>query len=145
MMRPGDSRAELRRALRALPAKRRRALARAVREGRAVDDPRDAASAVAWARRIQAVPIPGWLLPREKPHGRRAVLWLLHGAWISAVVVAAVLVPAWRAGGIVRWRAHASGALERTRSRATKPRAPRGVGERGRLPPPALAHRRQHS
>jgi len=102
-MRPGDSRAELRRALRALPAKRRRALARAVREGRAVDDPRDAASAVAWARRIQAVPIPGWLLPREKPHGRRAVLWLLHGAWISAVVVAAVLVPAWRAGGIVRW------------------------------------------
>jgi len=103
MMRPGDSRAELRRALRALPAKRRRALARAVREGRAVDDPRDAASAVAWARRIQAVPIPGWLLPREKPHGRRAVLWLLHGAWISAVVVAAVLVPAWRAGGIVRW------------------------------------------
>ena len=103
MMRPGDSRAELRRALRGLPAKRRRALARAVREGRAVDDPRDAASAVAWARRIQAVPIPGWLLPREKPHGRRAVLWLLHGAWISAVVVAAVLVPAWRAGGIVRW------------------------------------------
>ena len=103
MMRPGDSRAELRRALRGLPAKRRRALARAVREGRAVDDPRDAALAVARARRIQAVPIPGWLLPREKPHGRRAVLWLLHGAWISAVVVAAVLVPAWRAGGIVRW------------------------------------------
>src|SRR5204863_5320602 len=89
-------------ALRSLPAKRRRALARAVREGRAVDDPRDAALAVASARRIQAVPIPRWLLPREKPRGGRAVLWVLHAAWISAVVVAALLVPAWRAGGILR-------------------------------------------
>ena len=68
-----------------------------------MDNPRDAALAVAWARRIQAVPVPGWLVPREKPYGGRAVLWLLHAAWISAVVVAAVLVPAWHAGGIVRW------------------------------------------
>jgi len=90
-------------ALRSLPAKRRRAIARSVRAGRAVDDPRDAALAVAWARRIQAVRLPRWLLLREKPHGGRTVLWVVHAAWISAVVAAAVLVPAWRAGGIVRW------------------------------------------
>ena len=68
-----------------------------------MEDPRDAALAVGWARRIQATPLPRWLLPRERPHGGRAVLWLLHGAWVAAVVLAAVVVPAWRAGGVVRW------------------------------------------
>jgi len=97
------SRADVRRALRALPPARRRALARAVREGRAVDDPRDAALAVAWARRAQATSWPGWLLPRERPYGRRALLWLLHAAWIVLVVVGAIVVPAWRAGGVLRW------------------------------------------
>ena len=30
-------------------------------------------------------------------------MWLLHGTWVAAVVVAAVVVPVWRAGGVVRW------------------------------------------
>ncbi len=97
------SRADLRRALRALPPERRRALARAVREGRAVHDPRDAALAVAWARRLQAVPWLGWVLPRTRPHGRRAILWLLHAAWVVAAVVAADVVLIWRSGGILGW------------------------------------------
>jgi hypothetical protein len=68
-----------------------------------VADPRDAALAAAWARQAQAARWPGWLLPRTRPRGRRAVLWLLHAAWIAVVVVAAVVVPLWRSGGIVRW------------------------------------------
>jgi hypothetical protein len=100
---------DLRRALRALPRGRRRALSRAVREGRAVDDPRDAALAVALARRIQASSnLPRWLVhwPRERPHGRRAALWLLYAVWLVASVVLGLTLAAghfWESGGIVRW------------------------------------------
>src|SRR6266480_6728083 len=95
--------ADLRRALRALPRDRRRALGRAVREGRAADDPRDAALAVAVARRIQATPWPRWGLPRTRPRGRQALVWSAHATWLIAAVIVAVVVPAWRIGGIVRW------------------------------------------
>lgn len=89
--------------MRVLSPERRRALVRAVREGRAVDDPRDARVAVAWAQRAQAAWWPKWLLPQTRPHGRRAVLWVLHVAWILVAIVTAVVVPTWRGGGILRW------------------------------------------
>jgi hypothetical protein len=95
--------ADLRRALRALPLRRRRAIARAVREGRAADDPRDAAMALAVAQRIQASPWPRWALPQARPRGRSALLWSAHAIWVLAVVLATVIVPAWRIGGNLRW------------------------------------------
>jgi hypothetical protein len=98
------SRADLRRALRALPPDRRRTIARAIREGRVVDDPRDAALAVAVARRIQATPWPRWALPRTRPHGRRAVLWLLHAAWVTAAFVVAIIFALISSiGGVLIW------------------------------------------
>ena len=97
------SRTAVRRAMRALPSERRRAVVRAVRDGRAVDDPRDAPLAVAWARRVQTAWWPRWFLPQTRPRGRRAVLWLLHVAWIVVVIVTAVVVPTWRGGGVLRW------------------------------------------
>jgi len=100
---PNLSGVGLRSALRALPRERRRALSRAIREGRAVDDHRDAALAVAWARRVQAAPWPKWILPRTRPRGRRAFLWLLHAAWLVVALVAVIVVPFWRSGGIARW------------------------------------------
>jgi hypothetical protein len=102
-MRPDRSPGGFRRRLRALPANRRQAVARAIRNGRAVEDPRDAPLAVEWAQRIESVRMPRWILPRKRPHGLWAVLWLLHGTWIAAVVVTAIVIPAWRAGGLVRW------------------------------------------
>jgi hypothetical protein len=92
----------LRRALRALPRERRRALVRAVREGRAVDDPRDAALAVAWARRIQVARWVGWALPKTRPQGRRAILWMAHGMWVILTLVVAVVF-AWQSLGVMRW------------------------------------------
>jgi hypothetical protein len=89
--------------MRALPSKRRRAVVRAVRDGRAVNDPRDAHLAVAWARRAQAVWWPRWFLPQTRPHGWVAVLWFLHAAWILVVVAAAIVIPTWRGGGVLRW------------------------------------------
>lgn len=100
---PNLSSPDLRRALRALPPKRRRGLMRAVREGRAVDDPRDAALAVAVTRRIQATRWPRWVLPETRPRGRRALLWGAHATWLVLVLVAAVIVPVWRINGIGRW------------------------------------------
>ena len=41
--------------------------------------------------------------PQTRPRGRRAVLWLLHVAWIVVVIVTAVVVPTWRGGGVLRW------------------------------------------
>jgi hypothetical protein len=100
---PADlSGADLRRALRALSPQRRREIARAVREGRAVDDSRDAALAVAWARRVQAAPWLKWVLPETRPHGRRAVLWLLHATWFLLAVATAVAF-AWESLGLARW------------------------------------------
>jgi hypothetical protein len=97
------SRADLRSALRALPRQRRRSLARAVRAGRAVEDPQDAALAVGWARRAQATPWPRWVLPRTRPRGRRALLWLLHAGWILLAIGIGVVLPIWRSGGMLRW------------------------------------------
>jgi hypothetical protein len=89
--------------MRALPPERRRALLRAIRDGRAVDDRRDAQLAVAWAQRVQAAWWPRWLLPQKRPHGLRAALWLVHAFWIVVAVVTAVGVSAWRSDRIVRW------------------------------------------
>jgi hypothetical protein len=94
---------DLRRAMRALPPKRRRALVRAVRDGRAVDDSRDAHLAVMWAQRAQAAWWPKWFLPQERPRGGRALLWLVHVGWVLAAIVAVIVIPMWRGGGTVRW------------------------------------------
>jgi hypothetical protein len=89
--------------MRALPPKQRRAIVRAVRDGRAVDDPRDAHLAVMWAQRVQAAWWPKWFLPQERPRGRRALLWLLHVGWVLGAIVIVVVVPMWRGGGALRW------------------------------------------
>ena len=99
--------AELRRALRALPRERRRALARAIRNGRAVEDPRDAALAVRWARRVQAAYWPRWMLPQSRPRGRRGVLWSAHAVWLLAAL-ALVLASMWSRLGFLRWALLAS-------------------------------------
>jgi hypothetical protein len=68
-----------------------------------VDDPRDAALAVAWARRIQAAWWPGFALPRSRPQGRRALLWVLHATWTIAVVAVLFAGIVSRSHGIIRW------------------------------------------
>src|SRR6266545_6343965 len=101
--RANPSRAELQRALRHLPDSRRRALLRAVRQGRAVDDPRDATLAVAWARRVQDISWPRWVLPQTRPHGRGAALWTLHGAWLAGALLLAAVQARLAVGGILGW------------------------------------------
>ncbi len=101
--RANPSRAELRRALRRLPGSRRRALLRAVRQGRAVDEPRDATLAVAWARRVQVFSWPRWVLPQTRPHGRGAALWLLHGAWLAGALLLTAVQIQLAVGRILGW------------------------------------------
>jgi hypothetical protein len=93
----------LRREIRSLPRERRRELGRAVREGRTVVDPRDAALAVAWAQRMQRMWWPSWFLPATRPHGGRAALWGVHGAWVVVVIVTALIGATWHRGDIIRW------------------------------------------
>ncbi|MDX6482156.1 MAG: hypothetical protein QOG85_2666 [Gaiellaceae bacterium] len=77
---------EIRAELRKLPRDRRRDIVEAIRAGRAVTDPRDAPLAAAWAeyldRRRFTWVWPRWVMPRERPRGRSAWLWLLHLASI---------------------------------------------------------------
>src|SRR5438445_13077500 len=95
---------EIRRRLRQLPRERRKDVLNAIRGGRKVKDPRDAALAVAWAEKLDAKRRgwPGWLMPRTRPVGRRAWAWLLHVIWIAGAVAAAssivwpVLPQVWR-------------------------------------------------
>jgi hypothetical protein len=79
-------------------------MASAIRDGRAVRDPRDAPLAAAWAEAISvnAVRAPQWLLPlARRPRGWRAKVWLLHLVWVTAAVAYAyytlwrVLTGAW--------------------------------------------------
>ena len=56
-----------------------------------MEDPRDAALAVAWAQRLQQVSWPRWALPRTRPHGWRRWLWLAHLVWILAAGAIAVV------------------------------------------------------
>jgi hypothetical protein len=102
---PSKAGKNLRREIRSLPRERRRALGRAVREGRAVDDPRDVELAVAWAQRVQRSWGARWLLPAIRPHGKRAFLWCVHAAWVVAVIVTALIGATWHRGGIIRWAA----------------------------------------
>ena len=70
-----------------------------------MDDPRDAALAVAWARRVQTAPWVRWALPERKPQGRRALLWLLHAACVLVALLVAIVL-AWRDLGnlgTLRW------------------------------------------
>ena len=78
---------ELRRELRGLPRERRRDVVSAIRKGRAVANPRDAALAVAWAEHLQAVSWPRWIMPRTRPEGWRAWAWCLHGLWVLGAFV----------------------------------------------------------
>jgi len=77
---------EIRRQLRQLPRERRRDIGAAIRAGRAVSDPRDAALAAAWAEQLvaKARGWPSWVMPRTRPTGWRAWAWLLHLIWIVA-------------------------------------------------------------
>lgn len=94
---------DVRRALRHLPREHRKDLIAAIRAGRAVNDPRDAALAVAWAERLQRVRWPGWVMLRSRPRGKRAWLWLLHLAWIVAALAVA-LATLWSSlPGVWRW------------------------------------------
>lgn len=94
---------DVRRAVRRLPRDRRKDIIRAIRAGRAVSDPRDAALAVGWAERLERFRWPGWLMPRSRPQGRRAWLWLAHLAWIVAALVVA-LASLWSSiPGVWRW------------------------------------------
>jgi MFS family permease len=96
-------RAETFRAIRALPKERRRELTRAVRAGRAVEDPRDRALAAEWARTFTDAWWPRWLLPRERPSGRGRVLWLLHAAWLLATFIFVAVGFAASSHGSWRW------------------------------------------
>jgi hypothetical protein len=97
------TRVEAFRAIRALPKDRRRELMRAVRAGRAVDDPRDRTLAADWARTFSDAWWPRWLLPRERPRGKARILWLLHGAWLIAVLAYADVQIASLTHGVQRW------------------------------------------
>jgi hypothetical protein len=74
-----------------------------------VDDPRDAALAVAWAENLggQRGSWPWWMTPRRRPTGWRAWAWGFHLAWMLAAVAYAcvVVVPGvWDAlPGFSRW------------------------------------------
>jgi len=96
---------DLRREIRSLPRERRRELGRAVRDGRAVDDPRDAELAVAWAQRVQRNRWPSWFVPATRPHGKRAFLWCVHAAWVFAVIAVTLIGATWHRGEIIRWAA----------------------------------------
>jgi hypothetical protein len=94
---------DVRRAVRQLPRERRKDVLAAIRAGRAVNDPRDAVLAVAWAERLGKVRWPAWVMPRERPHGKRRWLWLLHLTWVVGAVVVA-LISSWSSiPGIWRW------------------------------------------
>lgn len=94
---------DVRRAIRRLPRDRRKDIISSIRAGRAVSDPRDAALAVAWAERLERFRWPGWLMPRSRPQGKRAWLWLAQLVWIVAAVVAA-LASLWSSiPGVWRW------------------------------------------
>ena len=94
---------DVRRAMRRLPRDRRKDIIGSIRAGRVVSDPRDAALAVAWAERLERVRWPGWMMPRSRPRGRRAWLWLAHLGWIVAAIVAA-LASLWPSiPGVWRW------------------------------------------
>jgi hypothetical protein len=82
---------DVRRAIRRLPRKRRKDILVAIREGREVKDLRDAHLAAAWAERLEHVPWPTWLMPRSRPQGKHAWLWLLHLGLIIAGSVGAFL------------------------------------------------------
>jgi hypothetical protein len=81
---------EIRAALRTIPRDRRREIVNAIRAGRAVNDPRDASLAVAWAEYLdrRRSTWPRWFMPLKRPHGKRAWLWLLH---VASMLVALAL------------------------------------------------------
>lgn len=69
----------IRRELRQLPRERRREIAAAIRTGRAVADPRDAALAAAWAEQLCATAQRRWaVLLLTRPHGWRAWTWIVY-------------------------------------------------------------------
>jgi hypothetical protein len=94
---------DVRRAIRRLPRDRRKDIIAAIRAGREVKDSRDARLAVASAERLERVHWPSWVMPRSRPHGKRAWLWLLHLGWIIAATVGAVLAFWSIVPGLWRW------------------------------------------
>jgi hypothetical protein len=80
--------------LRKVPRDRRREIVNAIREGRAVNDPRDAPLAMEWADYLDGRRFtwawPRWVMPRERPHGRHVWLWGLHAAWVLVAIAIAL-------------------------------------------------------
>jgi hypothetical protein len=103
------SRRELRQQLRRRPRDRRKDIGRAIRQGRAVNDPRDAALAAALAERLDKRRRlwPWWIMPRSRPTGWRAWAWIVHLGWMVGGVVYALVVISpgvWSAlPGVWRW------------------------------------------
>jgi hypothetical protein len=94
---------DVRRAIRRLPRERRKDILAAIRGGREVKDLRDAHLAAAWAERLEHVRWPSWLMPRSRPHGKHAWLWLLHLGWIIFASVGAFLTLWPMIPGVWRW------------------------------------------
>jgi hypothetical protein len=94
---------DVRRAIRRLPRERRKDILVAIREGCEVKDLRDAHLAAAWAERLEHVPWPSWLMPRSRPQGKHAWLWLLHLGWIIVGSVGAFLTFWSIIPGVWRW------------------------------------------
>ena len=94
---------DVRRAVRQLPRERRKDVLAAIRAGRTVTDPRDAVLVVAWAERLSKVRWPAWVMPRERPHGKRRWLWLLHLTWHVGTVVVALIISWSSIPGVWRW------------------------------------------
>jgi hypothetical protein len=86
---------QIREELRNLPAERRKDVGAAVREGRAVADPRDAALAIRWAEHLETANWPRWVLPRTRPLGSKAWAWILYAAALVALLVWALWVLIW--------------------------------------------------
>jgi hypothetical protein len=96
---------EIRAAVRRLPPERRRDVVGALREGRAVRDPRHAVLAAVWAEALvaKAARTPWWLLPLRRPRGWRARLWVVHLVWL-AVAISFAYIGLWSViPGVWRW------------------------------------------
>jgi len=99
---------QIRGQLRQLPRERRTDISRAIREGRAVQDSRDAALAASWAERLEAAAdrFPRWtrwVLPLRRPRGWRARVWAVHAVWLTAAIVYAYVTLWHLLPGLWRW------------------------------------------
>lgn len=99
----GASLRNIRRAVRRLPRERRRDVLAAIRAGREVRDPRDAGLAIASADCLERIRWPAWVMPRSRPHGRRALVWLIYAGFLFATTVTTLVILWSIIPGVWRW------------------------------------------